>query len=166
MLKLPFISISLLILTACNGTKEEVNLQKVLKSSSTSSRGMKMSDDIDIFKSNIVYTVVSKDYNLNNELDEDDPNYLYVSDKEGNNFRQISPEDCHIISWDIVKGTSKIIMQGQLDENGDKKFDVNDRIIPFIVDLKSMNPAAEIFDSSYVNTLKQKLVTIWKPKVK
>ena len=131
-------------------------------SSSSSSSGDIWTNGINIFKSNIIYTAVSKDYNSNNQLDQDDPNYLYVSDKEGNSFRQISPEDYNITSWDVVKGTSKISMQGQKDVNGDKKFDANDTTIPLVVDLTVMKPAVETFNNNYMDTLKQRLVTIWK----
>ena len=133
-----------------------------LSSSSSSSSSDIWKNGINIFKSNIIYTAVSNDYNSNNQLDQDDPNYLYVSDKEGNNFRQISPEDYNITSWDVVKGTSKIIMQGQKDVNGDKKFDAKDATIPLVVDLTLIKPAVEAFDSNYLDTLKQKLMTIWK----
>jgi hypothetical protein len=134
-----------------------------LSSSSSSSSVDIWKNGINIFDSNIIYTAVSKDYNLNNQLDQFDPNYIFVSDKEGNSFRQISPEDYNISSWDVVKGTSKIIMQGQKDANGDKKFDANDTTIPLIVDLTTMKPAVETFNSSYIDTVKEKLVTIWKP---
>lgn len=131
-------------------------------SSSSSASGNVWTNGINILKSNIIYTVVSKDYNLNNKLDQDDPSYLYISDKEGNSFRQVSPDDYNIITWDIVKGTSKIIMKGQKDENRDKKFDNNDSIIPLIVDLTWMKPAVETFNSNYIDSLKRKLITIWK----
>ena len=134
-----------------------------LSNTSSSSSSDIWTNGINIFKSNIVYTAVSKDLNLNNQLDQDDPNYLYVSDKEGNGFRLISPEDYNIISWDVVKGTSKIIMQAQKDENGDKKFNANDATIPLVVDLNSMKPAVETFNINYIDSLKQKLVMIWKP---
>ncbi len=129
---------------------------------SSSSSDDTWTNGINIFKSNIIYTATSKDYNLNKQLDQDDPGYLYVSDKEGNNFRQISPEDYNITSWTVVKGTSKIIMQAQKDENGDKKFDTNDRAIPLVADLTLMKPAFETFNNNYIDTLKGKLVTIWK----
>jgi hypothetical protein len=103
---------------------------------------------------------------LNNQLDQDDPSYLFVSDREGNNFRQISPEDYQISSWYEVKGTSKIIMQGQKDTNGDKKFDANDPTTPLVIDLALTKPVAETFSGPYIDTLKQKLVTIWKPAKK
>jgi len=137
-----------------------INLSGLSSSSSSSDI---WTNGINIFKSSIIYTAVSKDYNSNNQLDQEDPNYLYVSGKDGNGFRQISPEDYNITSWDVVKGTSKIIMQGQKDENGDKKFDGNDKAIPLVVDLTLMRPALETFNSNYIDTLKQKLVTIWKP---
>lgn len=131
-------------------------------SSSSSSYNDEWTNGINILKSNIIYTVVSKDYNLNNKLDQDDPSYLYISDKKGESFRQVSPDDCNIISWDVVKGTSKIIMQGKKDDNGDKKFDENDSIIPLVVDLTRMKPAVETFNNNYIDSLKRILITIWK----
>ncbi len=131
-------------------------------SSLESSSGSIRKNVINIFERNIIYTGVSNDYNSNKQLDQNDPNYLYVSDKEGKGFRQISPADYHIISWNLVKGTSKIIMQGQKDVNGDKLFDAKDATIPLIVDLALMKPAVETFNSNYIDSLQQKLVSIWK----
>ncbi len=131
-------------------------------SSSSSSSFEYRPNGINIFKSNIIYTIISKDYNLDDRLDNGDPVYLYLSDKEGNGFRQISPDGYNIYSWEIVSGTSKIIMQGQRDENGDKKFDLMDNAIPLMADVTLMKPASEIFDKVYIDSLKQKLVSLWK----
>ena len=129
--------------------------------SSSSSSGI-WTNGINIFKDNIIYTVVSKDYNQNKILDQGDPNYLYVSTKEGNGFRQISPDDYNIRSWEVVKGTTKIIMQGQKDENGDKKFNESDKTVPLIVDLGLNKQANETFENSYIDSLKKNLIGIWK----
>jgi hypothetical protein len=117
---------------------------------------------INVFKENIIYTAVAKDYNANKQLDQDDPTYLFVSNKDGTNFRQISPDDYNINSWEVVKGTSKIIMQGQKDNNGDKIFDEHDATVPLTVDINSPKPAAETFRKSFIDSLKRKLVAIWK----
>lgn len=133
---------------------------------SSSYSGNAYENGINILKNKIFYTVLSKDYNADKQLNFDDPNYLYVSDKEGNNFRQISPDDYNIISWDVLKGTTKIIMQGQKDENNDKKFDNDDRLVPLIADLASMQAGKPTFDSTYINAVQQKLSRIWKPESK
>jgi hypothetical protein len=85
-----------------------------------------------------------------------------MSDKQGNNFRQISPDNYNVISWEVVTGTSTIILQAQKDDNGDKKFDQNDRVIPLAVDLSIDKVAKETFSSTYVDSLKSMLSNTWK----
>jgi len=121
---------------------------------------------INIFKNNIFYDVVSKDFNQNNLLDDADPTYLYVSDKQGFNFRPLSPDNYSIVSWEIVKGTSKIILQGQKDANGDKKFDQNDPVIPLIVDISTGRLASETFNQNYIDSLQSILTNSWKVEKK
>lgn len=133
-----------------------------INGSSSSSSSNIWSEGINIYENNIFYDVVSKDFNQNNYLDVDDPTYLYVSDKKGNNFRQLSPDNYNITSWDVVKGTSKIILQAQKDNNGDKKFDGNDEVIPLIVDVNSGKLATEIFNQNYIDSLKKVLTNTWK----
>jgi hypothetical protein len=121
---------------------------------------------IDVYKNTIFYEVVAKDFNQNNLLDTEDPTYLYVSDRMGNNFRRISPDDYNISSWEVVKGTSKVLLQAQKDVNGDKKFDQNDPVIPLIVDLSTGKLATETFRQDYIDSLKVILTNTWKPKKK
>ena len=145
-----------------------VNNQKVLINTINSTiaplslMGVNQENGVNSYKKYIIYSAVSKDYNLNNLLDQQDPNYLFVSDREGNNFRQVSPEDCHIVSWKILKGTTKILMQGQKDDNGNRKFDNADKIVPLVVDLNTEKMANEIFSSKYIDSLKQELINTWK----
>ena len=143
-------------------TKNKILIYSINMGGSSSSSSDVWTSGINIFKDNIIYTVVSKDYNQNKSLDQDDPTYLFVSTKLGNDFRQISPDDYNITSWEVIKGTTKIIMQGQKDENGDKKFDQNDKTFPLIVDLGLNKQANETFENSYVDSLKKNLIGIWK----
>lgn len=144
--------------------------KKILISSinfGSSSSSSYSSDDlwtngINVYKNNIIYTVVANDYNANKQLDGNDPTYLFVSNRDGTNFRQISPDNYNINSWEVVKGTTKIIMQGQKDNNGDKVFNENDATIPLLVDINSGNPAVETFRQNFIDSLKLRLVTIWK----
>ena len=145
-----------------------VNNQKVLINAINSTitplslMAVNRENGINSYKKYIIYSAVSKDYNLNNLLDQQDPNYLFVSDREGSNFRQVSPEDYHIVSWKILKGTTKILMQSQKDDNGNQKFDNADKIIPLVVDLNTGKMASEIFSPKYIDSLKQELINTWK----
>ncbi|MEO6229279.1 MAG: hypothetical protein ABJB11_10925 [Ferruginibacter sp.] len=133
-----------------------------LSGNSSSSSIDKWTEGINIYKNNIFYDVVSSDFNQNKYLDIDDPTYLYVSDKQGNNFRQLSTDNYNVISWEVVTGTSKIILQAQKDNNSDKKFDQNDQVIPLVVDVSTGKIATETFSQNYIDSLKSKLSNIWK----
>jgi hypothetical protein len=131
-------------------------------SSSSNSSDNVWTNGINVYKENVIYTAVAKDYNANKQLDENDPTYLFVSNKDGTNLRQISPDNYNINSWEVVKGTTKLIMQGQKDDNGDKVFNENDAFVPWIVDVNSQTRAVETFQQDFIDSLKQRLVIIWK----
>ena len=131
-------------------------------SSSSSSSVEPWANGINIFKENIIYTAVAKDYNANKQLDEDDPTYLFISNRDGTNFRQISPDNFNIVSWEVVKGTTKIIMQARRDNNSDQVFDEHDTLVPLVADINSGKPAVETFKQTFIDSLKQHFVTIWK----
>ncbi len=133
-----------------------------LSGSSSSSSSDNWTTGINIYKNNIFYNVVSSDFNQNKYLDNDDPTYLYVSDKLGNDFRQLSPDNYNVTSWEVVTGTSKIILQAQKDNNNDKKFDQNDQVIPLVVDVSTGKVATETFSQTYIDSLKSILSNTWK----
>ncbi len=137
-----------------------INLESP-SSSSGSSKSL-WAGGINVYRNNIIYTAVANDYNRNKKLDEDDPTYLFVSNRDGTSFRQISPDAYSINSWEAVEGTTKIIMQGKRDDNLDKEFNDDDPSVPLVVDIGSQKPAVETFSQNFVDSLKQRLVTIWK----
>jgi hypothetical protein len=106
----------------------------------------------------IFYNVISADLNGNGNLDTDDPTYLYVSDKEGRGFRQISPDGFDIVSWKTVKGTDKVIMEGRRDDNTDKKFSEEDVEEHFIVNVNSEAKAGAVYSNAYKDSLKAKFL--------
>ena len=121
-----------------------------------------ISDRVNIAKDYIFYNAITKDFNSNNILDTDDPTYLYISDRNGNNFRQLSPDNYDINSWQILTNSTKIILQARKDSNGDKRFDQNDELIPLIVDISKDKFATEIFSKSYLDSIKHQLSETWK----
>jgi hypothetical protein len=133
-----------------------------LNGGTSSSENENWTQGVNIYKSNIFFNVVSSDFNENKYLDNDDPTYLFMSDKQGNNFRQISPDNYNVTSWEVVTGTSTIILQAQKDDNGDKKFDQNDRVVPLVVDVSIDKVAKETFSPTYVDSLKSVLSNTWK----
>lgn len=119
-------------------------------------------ENIHIFNNYIFYTVVANDRNADGLLNEKDPNYLFVSGKDGSGFRQLSPDNYNITTWQVVKGTSKIILQGQLDDNKDNIFNYQDKTAPLIADVTQTGMAKEVFDKNDSDTIKNTLLRIWK----
>ena len=112
----------------------------------------------------LYFSITTKDYNNDSILNSDDPNYLYISDKTGNNFKQISPNDLKISNWEIIKGTNKILMMAIKDSNGDRKFTDNDESFPLVYDLTKNSISREIFTDEFKTKLKMRLKDQWKIK--
>jgi len=110
----------------------------------------------------ILYRVTVEDYNMDKKLNSDDPEYLFVSDKEGNNFRQLSPEDYDLKSWLFVKSTNKILMAVAKDSDHNKIFEDKDEITTFQIDIDQDNLSTEIFSREFKNKLKLMFDTEWK----
>ena len=94
-------------------------------------------------------------------MDKDDPNYLFISDKTGRNFKQISPDNANVVNWQFIKETNKILMQIKGDTNGDKKFTDRDEAIPFVYDLETGGSSKEIFNDDYKTKLKKLFQEQW-----
>ncbi|WP_184550806.1 hypothetical protein [Mucilaginibacter sp. FT3.2] len=108
----------------------------------------------------IFYAIAVDDFNKNGMLDDEDPDYLFISDKEGNNFKQISPDSANVNSWELIEKTGKVLMQTVKDGNHDKKFSDDAVVIPYIYDLKKGGAAEQVFNlkfSKMVNDLHRKL---------
>jgi|SRR5579872_4857895 len=109
----------------------------------------------------IFYSVIKTDFNKDNTLDEDDPKYLYISDKSGYNFKQISPDNLSVTGWYAVKGTSKVIIHTIKDSNNDKKFDQDDEQVPFVYDLAKGGKAEQIFSKDFKENTKKLYEKLW-----
>ena len=110
----------------------------------------------------IFYTGIFNDYNQDKILNDADPKYLFVSDKMGNNFRQISPSNYEFVSWDNVPFNNKIILTVRKDSNNDKKFDLEDETSTFEIELEKGTEAKEIFANEFKNKLKIMFDKEWK----
>jgi hypothetical protein len=110
----------------------------------------------------IFYQVITDDFNSDKKLEGDDPLYLFVSDKEGNNFRQVSPPGYNMRSWQFIKSTGKVLITATKDSDNNKKFDENDELVVFSADMNSAAPATEIFPQEFKNKLKLLYDKDWK----
>ncbi len=83
----------------------------------------------------ILYDITKKDFNGNGLLDFDDPQYLFISDLDGRNLKQISPDNAHVISWEFPKKSNFLIVKFRYDMNKDRQFDDKDATTWIRVDI-------------------------------
>jgi len=88
-----------------------------------------------ILSNHIVYLAVTHDFNNDKALDSDDPVYLYLSTKTGEGLRQITPNGFHVLSWTVSKDKKVILVRGQNDKSGNKKFGDGDDHLYYRIDL-------------------------------
>lgn len=102
----------------------------------------------------IYYNIITNDYNQDNRLDNKDPVYLFKSDKNGNNMQQVSPADHHLLNWQFIKTSNKIMMTAIKDVNQDKKFDDKDETVVYEFEPGKSALAQQVFTTDFNNKLK------------
>ena len=112
----------------------------------------------------LYYSIITTDFNHDGKLNSEDPNYLFISDKAGRHFKQISPDNLSVQSWQTIKSTNKILIQVISDSNNDKKFNEEDLIIPMVYDLNKNVTSKEIFKEDFKLQLKKLLDDQWTRK--
>ncbi len=111
----------------------------------------------------IFYTIISDDYNKDKTLNDKDPHYLYISDKSGNSFRQISPSCYNLVNWKFIRNTNKVVMTVKKDSNKDLEFNEKDEISAFEIDLTTPNSQPkEIFSTDFKNQINSLQDRYWK----
>lgn len=88
-----------------------------------------------VLTNHIVYLVRTDNFSGDNALDTDDPIYLYISTKTGDNLKQITPKGFNVDSWTISKDKKIILVKGQNDKNGNRKFGNGDDELYYRIDL-------------------------------
>ena len=84
----------------------------------------------------IVYLARTDNYSGDNALDTDDPIYLYISTRTGDNLTQISPKGLNVVSWTLSKDKNLILVKLQQDKNDNKKFGNGDDEVYYRIDLE------------------------------
>jgi hypothetical protein len=88
-----------------------------------------------ILPNHILYIARTDNFNGDNGLDTDDPQYLYISSKTGDNLKQVTPKGLNVISWTLSKDKKMLLVKLQNDKNGNKKFGNGDDELYYRVDL-------------------------------
>jgi hypothetical protein len=110
----------------------------------------------------IFYSITSDDFNKDKKLTDEDPKYLFVSDKEGNNFRQISPSNYDLQNWQFIKSVNKVLLTVRKDSDKNNKFDDKDEVTTFEVDIDKGTEPKEVFSTDFKNKLKILYDRDWK----
>jgi len=108
----------------------------------------------------LFYVVVTRDINHNGVYDARDPDYLFVSDKTGHHFKQISPEGYAVQSWRLIAQTGKVLMMTQKAGDDVK----NHKIIPFEYNLATGQPARRVFGDAFLKQTEALLQRQWPVK--
>ena len=121
-------------------------------------------DTVEIVKTSkhIFYSITSDDLNKDKKLTYEDPEYLFVSDKEGKNFRQISPANYDLQNWQYIKSINKVFITAKKDSDKNMKFDENDEVATFEVGMDSNSEPKEVFSADFKNKLKILYDRDWK----
>lgn len=118
----------------------------------------KISDKI--YDKYLYYNIIKDDYNNDGLFNNDDPSFLFISERSGANLKQISPDNLDLISWELLPKTNKLILQCLEDSNKDKKFDNEDVIITYIYDLEK-DKLEKIFDKDFIIKLNKIFKNQW-----
>ena len=110
----------------------------------------------------IFYTVTVDDYNADKKLTDEDPEYLFVSDRAGNGFRQISPANYDLHNWQFIKSANKVFMTVKKDSDKNSKFDEKDEVATFEVDMNKETAPKEVFSMEFKTQLKVLYDRDWK----
>ena len=121
-------------------------------------------DDVDIAQTSrhIFYSITSDDLNKDKMLTDVDPKYLFVSDKEGKNFRQISPANYDLQNWQYIKSVNKVFVTVKKDSDKNNKFDEIDEVATFEVEIDKGTEPKEVFSTDFKNKLKILYDRDWK----
>lgn len=112
----------------------------------------------------LYFAVTTVDFNHDGQLTSEDPSYLFISAKDGNHFRQISPDSLHVTGWEIHQGTGKILLQTVQDSNHDRKFGAGDENIPYVYDIATQQPARRLFSPAFMQQLRTQFRRQWPKK--
>lgn len=121
-------------------------------------------DNVDIAQTSrhIFYSVTSDDFNKDKKLTDEDPTYLFVSDKQGNNFRQISPSNFDLQNWRFIPSVNKVLLTLKKDSDNNSKFDNTDEVTTFEVEIDKGTEPKEVFSKDFKNKLKILYDRDWK----
>jgi hypothetical protein len=83
----------------------------------------------------LVYSVVDKDTNKDNKIDQKDIKSLYISNIDGSNFTKLTEDYLEFIDWNIIETQNRLYFRCIEDINKNGAFDKNDKVHYHFVNL-------------------------------
>ncbi|MCB9231358.1 MAG: hypothetical protein H6581_06840 [Bacteroidia bacterium] len=103
------------------------------------------------------YQVIRNDFNGDGQLDYKDPVQLFVSDKNGNNFRPLTPPDRDLVGWQIYRQTPILIAELLEDANNDSLFNQKDPRDFLRIDLSNGQLGEPAFEPGFLDELEKEM---------
>jgi len=85
----------------------------------------------------LIYRVLDKDTNRDNELDDNDLETLYISNIDGSEFEKLTSEFQELIDWKEIGIKNRIYFRSIEDSNENGEFDKDDKVHYQYVDFNS-----------------------------
>jgi len=76
----------------------------------------------------LIYSVVDKDTNKDNKIDQKDIKSLYISNIDGSNFTKLTEDYLEFIDWNIIEAKNRLYFRCIEDINKNGAFDKNDKV--------------------------------------
>jgi len=102
----------------------------------------------------MMYKIINHDYNNDSVFNNADGVILFISDKDGKNFIQVSPDSAQFIDYKFYDDTNMLLVRSLKDSNHDRKFDMNDEFLFTKVDLAKPGKGTELFDKNFTDNLR------------
>jgi hypothetical protein len=113
-----------------------------------------------------LYTVTAEDYNQNNLLDEGDPTYLFISDRYGQGFRQLTPPYTHVMGWKYWNNKDLLLVKCIEDNNTDRVYNDKDEQVYFRINLNDTAfTCRELFTTADKLHIKAQFDSTWKQEL-
>lgn len=90
-----------------------------------------------ILQEKVFYEISDIDFNKDNKLDGDDPEFLFVSEINGDGLKRISPINEDLQYFEIIPKSEKLLIRTLRDVNQDSLFNKKDEYIWYMAELKN-----------------------------
>lgn len=93
----------------------------------------------------LVYSVVDRDTNKDNKIDQNDIKSLYISAIDGSNFTKLTEDYLEFIDWNIIEAQNRLYFRCIEDINKNGAFDKNDKVHYHFVNLLDVEWKVEAY---------------------